>query len=286
MQWLAIEILILMMKFKQYFDFSRFFKLLKFDFSFNAKKYLAFIGVLFIVLFFVDLILINSGSSFRTLENNNVEYFFRKSNYQFSFIIAFLIVMIVVVSTAFPAFRKRESTASFLLLPAATLEKFLVEFLIRIIIFCALYIVIFWTDFKLASIAYKAFGFKNNISIPSFGFFDFYSGEINLLDKTVITLSIFSFTTYLFANASHFKKNAILKTIILLGCFGYFIFLVNVCLSHLFLPNEANGFEVKIFNRDLENGLNTVQFCVYIIGTLSSLFFLPFTYFKLKEKQV
>ena len=275
-----------MMNFQQYFNFNRFFKLLKFDISFNIKKYVTFIGVLIIVLFFVDLILIESVSNYRTLENNNREYFFRKSSYQISFFTTFLIVITLVVTSAFPAFRKKESTTSFLLLPASTLEKYLVCFLIRIILFSFLFIVVFWIDFKLASLAYTPFGFRENIIIPSFGLFDFYANEMNILDKVAIALSIFSFAAYLFANSSHFKKNVILKTLLLLGFFAYLIFLINVGLSHLFLPNEVTGFEVKIFNRDLEKGLNTVQLCVYFIGVFSSLFLLPFSYFKLKEKQV
>ena len=150
-----------MVTFKHFFDFKRFFKLLKFDISFNAKKYLIFISVLLIVLFVVDLILINSGSSFRILENNNREYFFRKSSYQTSFIITLLILLILVVSSSFPAFRKKESTTNFLLLPSSTFEKFLVDFFIRVILFSLLFIFMFWLDFKLASFAYISFDFRN-----------------------------------------------------------------------------------------------------------------------------
>ena len=274
------------MNLQQYFDFNRFYKLLKFDLSFNSKKYLTFLGVLIIVLFILDLILLDSGSNYRILENNDRAYFYRKSDYQVSLFITFLIALFLVVSSSFPAFRKKESTSNFLLLPASTFEKFLIQFFIRILIFSPLFILIFWIDFRLASIIYNLLDFKKDILIPDFTVWDVFSYKMKLSDKIVILLSILSFASYLLVNAVHFKKNAVLKTIVLFGIFSFTVFLLNVILSHLFLPNEVNGFDVKIFYRYLENGLRSDQFCVYVIGLFSSLFLLPLTYFKLKEKQV
>ena len=274
------------MNLQQYFDFNRFYKLLKFDLSFNSKKYLTFLGVLIIVLFILDLILLDSGSNYRILENNDRAYFYRKSDYQVSLFITFLIALFLVVSSSFPAFRKKESTSNYLLLPASTFEKFLIQFFIRILIFSPLFILIFWVDFKLASIAYNLFDFKKDILIPNFALFDLFSYKMKFIDKVAIILSIITFASYLLVNAVHFKKNVILKTIVVFGIFAFIIFLVNVILSHLFLPNEVIGFDVRIFHRYLENGLRTDQVCTYIIGIFSSLFLLPLTYFKLKEKQV
>ncbi len=274
------------MNFQQSFNFNRFYKLLKFDIFFNAKKYLTFIGVLIIVLFILDLILIDSGSSFRILENNDRTYFYRKSDYQASFFISYLIAIFLVVSTSFPAFRKKESTSHYLLLPASTLEKFLVQFFIRILIFSSVFIVLFWANFKFASLAYNLFSLKKDIVIPNFSLLDLFSLKMKFIDKAVIVLSILSFASYFLVNAVHFKKNVLLKTIVVFGIFAFTIFLVNVILSHLLLPNEVRGFDVKIFHRYLENGLRTDQVCVYAIGLFSSLFLLPLTYYKLKEKQV
>ncbi|WP_400077485.1 hypothetical protein [Winogradskyella sp. R77965] len=275
-----------MMNFQHYFNFNRFFKLLKFDISFNTKKYLIFIGVLIIVLFILDLILIDTGSTFRVLENNDREYFYRKRDYQSSLVITFLVTMFLVVSSAFSAFRKKESTSNYLLHPASTFEKLLVQFVIRVLLFSMVFIVVFWADFKLASFTYKLFNFKDTILIPNFALFDVFPHYIKLLDKTAIILGILSFASYLLLNAVHFKKNVMLKTIVLFGIFALSIFLLNVMLSHLFLPNEVKGFDVKVYHRYLENGLRSDQFCTYIIGIFSSLFLLPLTYFKLKEKQV
>jgi len=274
------------MNFQQYFDFNRFYKLLKFDLSFNSKKYLTFLGVLIIVLFILDIILLDSTNKFRVLENNNRQYFYRKSSYQTSLFITFIISMILVIGSSFPAFRKKESTSNYLLLPASTFEKFLFQFFIRILIFSPLFILIFWVDFKLASLIYNLLDFKKDILIPEFSVWDLFSYKMKLSDKIVMLLSVLSFASYLLVNAVHFKKNAVLKTIVVFGIFAFTVFLLNVILSHLFLPNEVNGFDVKIFHRYLENGLRTDQFCVYIIGIFSSLFLLPLTYFKLKEKQV
>lgn len=275
-----------MMNFNQFFNFNRFYKLLKFDIFFNAKKYVTFIGVLIIVLFILDHILIDSGSSFRILDNNDREYFYRKSSYQASLFITFLITIFLVVSSSFPAFRKKESTSNYLLLPASTLEKFLVQFFIRIFLFSMLFIVLFWAEFKLATFTYNLFNFKKDIIIPNFALLDVFSYKMELSEKVIVVFCILSFASYFLANAVHFKKNVMLKTIVLLGVFAFTIFLISVILSHLFLPNEVNGFDVRVFHRYLENGLRTDQLCVYIIGIFSSVFLLPLTYYKLKEKQV
>jgi hypothetical protein len=275
------------MNLNQHFDFSRFFKFLKFNIFINTKKYLIFLGVILIVLLVFDIILIDSASTFRTLENNNREYFFRKSSYQYSFIITFLVVMVLVVSSAFPEFRKKESTTSFLLFPVSILEKLLLQVFVRIFLFSLFYVVIFWLDFKLATIIYRLLNFKGNILLPNFTLMDFYPDKISFfLEETVIFLSIISFASYLLASASYFKKNVTLKTIILFGCFGFLIFLINILFSHLFLPNEVNGFEIIVFNRILENKLSTIQICICTIGIFSSLFLMPLTYAQLKEKQV
>lgn len=274
------------MNLNNHFNFNRFYKLLKFDISFNTKKYLIFIGVLIIALFLVDISLIDSGSNFRVLDNNDREYFYRKSSYQISLFITFLVSLFLVVSSSFPAFRKKESTSNYLLLPASTLEKFLVQFVIRILLFSIIYIVVFWSVFKLASITYNLFDFKKDVLIPNFALFDVFSYKMKLLDKVAIVLSILTFASYLLVNAVHFKKNVIIKTVFAFGILAFTIFLVNVILSHLFLPNEANGFEVKLFHRYLKNGLRSDQLVTYIIGIFSSLFLLPLAYFKLKEKQV
>lgn len=274
------------MSFQQHFDFNRFYKLLKFDITFNTKKYLIFIGVLIIVLFILDLFFIESVSTFKVLENNDREYFYRKSEYKSLFLVTFLIALFLVVSSSFPAFRKKESTSAYLLLPASALEKFLVQFIIRILLFSIVFIVVFWADFKLASIAYNLFDFKKDILLPNFALFDLFHNKMKLLDKVAIVLSILSFASYLLLNAVHFRKNVILKTIVLFGVFVLIVFLVNVILSHLFLPNEVYGFDMRVYHRYLENGLRSDQLYTYIIGVFSSLFLLPLTYFKLKEKQV
>jgi hypothetical protein len=154
-------------------------------------------------------------------------------------------------------------------------------------LFSLLFIFIFWLDFRFASITYQLFIIKNNIHIPNFGLLDFLPTKIRLFtDYLFLIFTIFSFACYLLASASHFKKNVLLKTIILFGVFGFITFLVNVVLSHLFLPNEVTGFEVKVFKRNLDNKYTNIQICIYAIGIFSWLFFIPLSYLKLKEKQV
>jgi hypothetical protein len=274
------------MALQQHFSLKRFYEYLVFDILSNLKKYLIFIGVLVIVLLLIDFLAIEKGSSFRTTENGLTEYFFRINTYQVLYVSAFLITIVLAVGSSFSALRKKDSTTSYLLLPASILEKYLVEFLLRIVVFSLLFTFIFWIDFKLAASLYNFLNLEYFTEIPNFGFFDIFPKNMNPLDRKVISLSMLSFASFLFASATFFKKNVILKMVLLVGVFGLATFLFSVLLSHLFLPNEVSGFQVRVFDRFLENRLNTIQLCIYVIGTFSSLFLLPLGYFKLKEKQV
>ena len=274
------------MALQQHFSFKRFYEYLKFDILSNLKKYFTFIGVLVIVLLLIDFYSIKNGSSFRATENGIREYFFRSSTYQGLYVSTFLMTIVLVVGSSFSAFRKNDSTTSYLLVPVSILEKYLVEFFLRIVVFSLLFTVVFWLEFKLAASIYNFLNVEYFTEIPSFGFFDIFPKNMNPLDKKAISLSILSFASFLFASATFFKKNVILKTILLVGVFGLATFLFSVLLSHLFLPNQVSGFQVRVFDRYLENRLNTIQLCVYVIGTFSSFFLLPLGYFKLKEKQV
>ena len=122
------------MALQQHFSFKRFYEYLKFDILSNLKKYFTFIGVLVIVLLLMDFFTIKSGSGFRETENGIRDYFFRQVPYQTLYLSSFLIAIILVVGSSFSALRKKESTTSYLLVPASILEKYLVQFFLRIVV--------------------------------------------------------------------------------------------------------------------------------------------------------
>ena len=274
------------MSLQQHFSFKRFYNYLKFDLLLNGKKYLGFIAVLWIVLFLLDFFLINTASIIKLNETGIRIKYFRLDTYQPTFLVTLILSLILVVGSSFPALRKKDSTINFLFVPVSLLEKYLVQFVFRILIFSVIYIVLFWLDFKFATFVYNLFEWKNQTEVPSFELLNLFKKNIPLLDRKIIVLSIFSIASLLFASSTFFNKNALLKTILTLGVLGLITYLFSVLLSHVFLPNQVQGFNVTVFDRKLSNNLNTIQILVYVIGVFSSLFFLPLAYFKLKEKEV
>lgn len=129
------------------FSGKRFQLLVKQHFIHNAQFLLlsigAYVGVIFIVLSLVQV-----GNS---LEPHRLEIFQ-------AFLIGFVTVFgILYVGHSFPAFRSKESTISYLMLPASVLEKFLFEFFSRIGIILLTLPLLFWITFHLQGYFFALF---------------------------------------------------------------------------------------------------------------------------------
>lgn len=272
---------------KQNFNLKRFANYLQFDLLLNGKKYLLFIGALSVFLFIYGFYLIQNQSDFYKEIDNSYAYYFDLSTYQKSFTIAFLLIIVLVVGSSFPELRKTNSSQCFLLLPASIIEKYLVQFIIRIVLPPLLFIVMYWLTFKLAtSFYYSIDSWEYIVSIPNFTLFDVFPNDEENWTIFLIFTSIFSLATILFAGTTYFKKNALIKTILLFSCFFFLTITFNVLLSHMFFPYSNNGFDAKLIERKLDNGFVNIEIFISTIIILSNFFFLPIAYFKLKEKQV
>ena len=129
------------------FSGKRFQLLVKQHFIHNAQFLLlssgAYVGVIFIVL---SLAQIGNG-----LQPHQFESFQ-------AFLIAFVSVFgILYVGHSFPAFRSKESTISYLMLPASALEKFLFEFVSRIGIILLTLPLLFWITFHVQGYFFTMF---------------------------------------------------------------------------------------------------------------------------------
>lgn len=275
------------MSLKKHFNLKRFYLALKYDFALNGKKYLLFFGGLCVVLLFVDLYMI-SEQSIRIKTTSLVGEFKRKlpiEAYTAYFNIVFVITTILVSGTAFSSFRTPQSTANYLLLPVSILEKFILEFGIRIVGFSLLFVVLFWLEFKLAVSFYHVFYGQDAVEIQNFSLVaPFYDGVT--LDAVVVAFSLFSFASFFFAGASLFQKNALFKTILTFGCLILMYYIISVMLFNVLISKSALGFNFEIYKRPLKFNITNFQLFNYSIGVLSSFFLLPLTYFKLKEKEI
>jgi len=192
----------------------------------------------------------------------------------------------VFIGLSFPEMNNKIKATNYLLLPASTFEKFLVQFSLRFIGGILLFILILWIDAHLArwSIQHVYKGFDTTII-----------EDVNILEMTKgaklhqilpLVFAILSLGTYLFSIRLFFKKNALVKTVISFGLIVYIMACLMVVFSHLFYP-ETHGFNVDLKHYDLSIlPVTNIEMYFFSIMYLSGLFLLPLGYFKLKEKQV
>ncbi|MFV0565625.1 MAG: hypothetical protein ACK5NB_07320 [Flavobacteriaceae bacterium] len=268
-------------------NIDRLYKCLKQDLKLNLKKYLMAILVLAVVLFVVDIYMINDDSRF--ISNTENSKTIKDFAYWPLFFVSSVAFLVLVSGISFPELRNKKSTAHYLLIPASALEKTMVQFLIRIVLAPVIFLLVYWATYKLAIYAYVSFSPFNFVNVPSYGLFEVLppDADTTMLDNAVILLSYLSLACLFFAGSTYFKKYAMLKTIIAFGVLCGLVLLCFVLLSHVFLPGAVKGLDIEVHVRDVFKGkLITLQLLVYVIGAFSGLFFLPLAYFNLKEKEV
>lgn len=195
----------------------------------------------------------------------------------------------IVTGTSFPALADQVKTMNYLLTPGSNLEKFMVQFVTRIVLFIPLALSIFWIATHLAKASLvpdPTIGFDPAIRIGDFHFWNLFNPDITSLDRFIIMLSLFSLISLLFAGSASFKRFSLIKTLIVLGIMIGAIVLSFILFSHIFYPAETNGFRIKLESYKIMKDLSNLQLAGYLLGGLSWLFFLSLAYFKLKEKEV
>lgn len=263
-----------------FFSLRRFGLLMRNDILLNYKKYIySIIGALILgyVILYSEM-------------PKNINYYdvFNDTKYAGIFI-ACLIGLAVFLGLSFPALETKAGSASYLLLPASTFEKFLSQFFIRVIIGTALFFVVFWIDAQLARLTalsvLKHIGGSADVKVFEFAdVFTFIRNKPIILSGALISFFV-SMGIFIFSVRLFFNKLAVVKIAITMAAMFGVIVLLVVLFSHIFYPGDY-GFEVKLphYNRYL----NFSNFDVWVFSMFYFpwLFFLPLGYFKLKEKQV
>lgn len=263
---------------QKYFDPNRFYNAFKHDLMLNLRSYVSFGVGLFLGLIFIDFLFIqNAGRTFT------------EHNYRLLFYFTFLITSVLVIGTSFPLLRNKKSIVHYLILPASTFEKFLIEFILRIVLFIPFFLVLFWLDFKLAGAIYNLFEWSNATRIDSFTILEPF--DILPFNTTLDIVAFIGFfltlATFLFAGASYFRKYAVYKTLLSFTVIvGSFIVLF-IAFTKIFYPESMYAStSIYVETYRISEYLNNAQLFFYTIAIAASLFLLPLAYFKLKEKQL
>ena len=263
------------MKQNKYFSLGRFSRLFRNDLMINQKTYLFTLIGMSLAIYALTYFLMITTKHFSDSQYTGLFMFY-------------LMGMGVFIGSAFPALSDQIKTSNYLLAPGSVFEKFIVQFVIRMVIFIPLALAIFWVATHLAKASLVpdlSIGFDPAEQIQDFHYGNLFN-NINNLDRFIIILSAFSITSILFAGSAYFKRFSLVKTLIVTGIMVGAVILSFVLFSHIFYPIETHGFEMKLKTYKISEDLFNVQLAAYLLGGLSWLFFLPLAYFKLKEKEV
>ena len=261
----------------KYFNLNRFANLFKYDALLNYKTYLfSLIGVgvggyVFCYLYF-------SMTKAQTYYN---EYY----------IPMFLIYMMgtgIVIGTSFPALRNQIKRAASLMVPGSILEKFLVQFLIRIVIFIPIALFLFWCGINLARLSLVPNPSINYdpARIPYFGYGVILEDVSNWRNILASILGVLSIASILFAGSTFFNRYALAKTLVTIALSVLGMIIVFVIFSHIFFPEVVSGFDIHVADYKIGVDLHLAELYAFILTGIPSFFFLPLAYFKLKEKEV
>ncbi len=240
-----------------------------------------FTGILFISMLFFQTV-----SDFRS---------WPPEGYMVLFTFLFIILGSIYSSSSFPAFRSKEKSLTYLMLPATASEKFVFEFLSRIVLFILVMPLLYFivVSLETALVHYCVPDFEpfsiSKIPFDKFSDFSFNDGAIKgSTGFTILGNALFVILLF-FAGASHFVKSPLRKTLlaitIIYAAYALFIFLLMKVINIDQLNNnqlDPINFLNTCFPRN--NQHNASLFGIIMI-TVINLSLLAIAFFKLKEKE-
>lgn len=226
---------------------------------------------------FVALLLFQSMNRFQYWTNTSSMWFF---------LFCYVSLGGIYTSQSFPAFRSKEKSVSYLLLPVSDVEKFLFEFLTRIVFLILLFPPLFWIVANIEGIVIhhyipelQNYGFSFTEGIKSI----FRNSRVtgwDIFDLGQLFLFVYVVT---FTGAAHFSKSPRIKTLFTLTiiAFGYFLMgylLFKLLNIEMYEPSEHGILFIKTKDQ--------VMTFFAIAGAIINLSLLAFAWFRFKEKEV
>jgi hypothetical protein len=203
------------------------------------------------------------------------------------FLIPFFIGGILYAGSAFPAFRRKERSIAALMLPVTAFERFVYELFSKVVLFFALYPVVFYLSSSFAVLVRNAVQ-PEILAVGKIDSFPFRLAPLQeLFAKSpdgqagiIISLAVLSFVLA-FTGAVVFRKLPLVKTIVFVGA------IMAIIAGYAYLLIE----KLNIRNpwvEELGDHWSKTQALTFVNSVLGfiSLVALAFAYFKLKEKEV
>ncbi len=258
----------------QIFSPSQFVKYAAYQYRMRSKIMLLAVVGAFTALFFLI--------SFLIMTNN-----FRWSGRSWSplFFLTGAVAAILHIGNSFPYFRKKDTTVSMIMLPASVLEKFVYEYIVRVILFTLFFPILFYFAAHLTvSIIHFIFSAKEISSFSfDFVFNELYSESDRLLFYYALPALYVLTASLFFAGAVVAQRVPLIKTLVIIGVFvlsvtGYFYFIVEKMGL-----KEGIGYVIKNTWLSSEELALKSLFVLVVFAIITTL---TYAYFKLKEKEV
>lgn len=190
--------------------------------DFLLLSIVAYIGAIFIVLSISQV-----GDGFRP---HNVGTFQ-------AFLVGFVTIFgILYAGHAFPAFRNKESTINYLMVPASVLEKFVFELINRICITLLVLPLLYWITFHLQGYSFTLFTDEvfQPVGPQYLVTLDTPEGQSGLLIYTLITAAVLLVFVLAFTGAAMFSKQPLVKSLFSLAVIViFFVGYSYIVLTHL-----------------------------------------------------
>jgi hypothetical protein len=271
------------MQTNNYFNLKRFVLLLKQDLLINRTKYLLGILGLGLITYLLCYWFLTSTKDSII---RNIDYIYQIYTTCFAF---FMIVIGVVIGTAFPDLADKIKASHYLLSPGSTLEKLMVQFMLRIGLFVPIALGLFWIAIRLAkaSLLPGDSGLDPSI-IPYFEFrflITNYNNKIwDIWQILFAIFGLFSYGIYLFAGTTYFRRYALIKSVIVSAVVLGISILFMMMLSNIFY-SQNRFLQIQLQSFRVVEDLDSDHLFAVILSLLSWAFFLAIAYFKLKEKE-
>ena len=197
------------------------------------------------------------------------------------FLFAFFGGCLLWCGQAFPGFRSKEKSMDYLMTPASSFEKFLFEFINRLIIYLIFFPIIYWVVTNLVTGIFHQYN-------PEYINYKFTYGDLINPNwstrESALAMSLgFLMFTLPFTGATYFQKLPLLKTILIVALLVGIYFGIGFLLVkglHIQEYRLANGRLLFMYNA--EDGKLAGIFAAILVN----LAILAVGYFKLKEKEV
>ncbi|HHT23423.1 MAG TPA: hypothetical protein GXZ87_08975 [Bacteroidales bacterium] len=251
----------------QFFNLKRFTNYSKNLLLINAKSMLISVAVLFVVMFLLQFSSMPRGKSMMEYPISNYAIYFT----------FYIVVLGVFIGSGFKPFNQKVDTRNYLAVPVSTFEKYLTEFLFRVVIGTIGILVIYWSATNLARYA-AILTLTNPMDhyqqIVPFSYKALFEGNYTPLASIVLSTA-FAYIA-LFNIRLFFNKHGLLKTVLTLSILFSAVLMILIKI----LESKVE----KFANTDVVYAIDDVYF--YIIFIVGIVGLSIFGYFKLKEKEL